>query len=117
MISKMHNKKGFIALIADLLLATGSIAFALATASAATTYADSVLQRELRIQAGLNANACLDSLELMYAKDLFLNGSIAILEFGCQALVNNSGSGGIIQFNVLTTLNGVHAYGNRTIHI
>ena len=114
---KTHKTKGFIALIAVLLLATGSIAFALATVFAAVAYADMVLQRELRIQAKLNVNACLDSLELMYAKDFFLNGNVTIPEFGCQASVENRGNGAVIQLNVVATFNGVHAYGNRPIYI
>ena len=81
--------RGFIAMIAVILLAAGTLAFSLATMSAAVSYADAVGQRELRIQAALNAKSCLDSVTLMAAKDYYLNGEVTLPEFDCTADVTN----------------------------
>ena len=76
--------KGFIALIAVLLISLSALAFSLVALSAAVMYSDSVTQRELRIQKGLNEEACSDTLSLMKAKDYFLNGRMTVPELGCE---------------------------------
>lgn len=80
-------------MIAVVLLATGTLAFSLATMSAAVAYADAAHRRELRIQAHLYADACLDSVSLMAAKDYLLNGPVTLTEFGCSASVTNDSMG------------------------
>ena len=104
------------ALIAVVLLATGTLAFSLATVSAAATYADMTYRRELRIQAQLNAEACLDSVSLMAAKDYFLNGPVHLSEFGCDAVVTNDFNGNV-SLGVRTALGGVGAEEHLSINI
>jgi len=101
--------RGFTATTAVILLATGTLAFSLASLVSATLYADSVNQRELRIQARLNASACLDTVTLMAYKDYFLNGSVTIPEFSCTGNVSNDYLGHI-SMNVKASLEGVSAY-------
>jgi len=99
-------RDGFIALIAVILLATGTLAFSLVTISAAISYSESVNLHELRIQAGLNVKACLDSATLMVAKDYFLNGEVELPEFGCTLTVTNDFQGHI-NLNVRAVFEGV----------
>jgi hypothetical protein len=100
--------KGFVATTAVILLATGTLAFSLVALGSAVLYADSVNRRELRIQAGLNAEACLDTVALMSVKDYFLVGPVYISEFGCDAVVSRDGSG-YISIKASASLNGVHS--------
>ncbi len=88
-------KDGFIALIAVVLLATGTLAFSLVTLSAAASYSDMVFKHDERNQAHLNAESCLDSMVLMAAKDYFLSGQVSLKEFGCTAIVTNDSNGNI----------------------
>lgn len=81
------------ALTAVILLASGALAFSLATMSAAALYADSVMKKELRAQAGLNAQACLDTARLMAEKDYFISGQILIRDFDCSANFQNDFNG------------------------
>ncbi|GEM_PF-1910173 len=76
-------QKGFIATTAIILLAMGTLAFLLATLSAASFYADSVQAREIRIQKQLNERACQETLPLIVAKDYFFQGEIRLSEFDC----------------------------------
>ena len=76
-------KNGFIAVTAVILLTAGSLAFLLATFSAATFYADSVERREARIQRQLNDRACQETKSLLIAKDYFLNGPVYLKDFDC----------------------------------
>ncbi len=76
-------KEGFIATTAIILLAMGTMAFLLATLSAASFYADSVQAREMRIQKQLNEQACQETLPIVVAKDYFLQGEVALSEFDC----------------------------------
>ena len=89
----MINNKGFIAVTAVILLATGVMAFSLAALGSAVLYSDAVYRRELRIQANLNAESCLDTAALMAAKDHFLAGPVYISEFGCNATISRDGTG------------------------
>ncbi len=104
------------ALIALVLLATGTLAFSLATMSAAAAYADMSYRRELRIQARLNADACLDSVSLMAAKDYFLNGHVKLSEFGCDAQVANDLKGNL-NIRVNANSNRVSFQDSRSISI
>jgi len=84
---------GFIAVTAVILLAAGVMAFSLAALGSAVLYSDAVYRRELRIQANLNAESCLDTAALMAAKDYFLSGPVFISEFGCNAVISRDGIG------------------------
>ncbi len=77
------SKKGFIATIAIVLLATGTLAFLLVTLSTAYSYADSVEYREIRIQTSLNERACQETLSLLIAKDYFLDKEVTLTDLGC----------------------------------
>ncbi|MFA6404487.1 MAG: hypothetical protein WCW03_00545 [Candidatus Paceibacterota bacterium] len=107
--------QGFIALIAVILLAFGTTAFSLATLSSAFSYADTVAKMEIRIQARLNLNACLDTLTLMISRDYFLNGNVTIREFACEAKISNDFVNPIL-LEVKTMLNEVSVYDSRIIY-
>ena len=94
------------ALTSVILLASGTLAFSLATMSAAALYADSVMRKELRTQAALDAEACLDTAKLMAAKDYFISGTIQIRDFGCVAEFTND-LNGHISMTVSADLSGV----------
>lgn len=91
----MNYKKGFIATISVILLTTGVISFSLITLVSALAFSDSVYKKELRIQANLNAKACLDQVILIVSRDYFLSGQIAIKELGCTIDVSNDFNGNI----------------------
>jgi hypothetical protein len=55
----------------------------LAALCSAEAYADAVYHEELRIQDGLNDQACQDTVALIKAKDLFVASPIVVPEFGC----------------------------------
>jgi hypothetical protein len=55
----------------------------LAVLGAAAMYAGSVSAREIRIQNGLDQQACRDSRALILVKDAFVSGTIDLPEFGC----------------------------------
>jgi hypothetical protein len=119
-IHKQHNldsrRRGFIALTAVILLATGILAFSLVALSAAVSYADMVAQKELRIQATLNAQACLETAELMAAKDYFISGTFLISQFGCEATFVNDGRGSV-HIHVQAKLGMVGVIRTTTIQI
>jgi hypothetical protein len=103
---KISVNRGFIALIAVLLLNMGALAFSLVTLNNALEYADAVNQREFRIQSDMNAKACLDMVKLMLAKDYFLNGNVTLPLFDCTANVANNHIGNT-KINVKAVFNGV----------
>lgn len=103
---------GFGALVAVILLATCTLSFSLAAMSAAAAYADMTFRREMRIQAGLNVESCLDSVFLMTEKDYFLNGRIILKEFGCEANVANDFNGKI-SVSAHAALEGISVWDNR----
>ncbi len=107
-----RNDGGFAALISVVLLATGVLAFSLATLESAVSYLDMVSRRELRIQAGLNLEACLDTAELMISRDSFMVGTRSLQEFGCTLLIG-SGAGGDYTITASATLSGITVMGNR----
>jgi hypothetical protein len=91
----LNERNGFIAVTAVVMLASATLAFSLAALASALLYADSVDKRELRLQAGLNAQSCLDSAALMAVKDHFLTGSVHISELGCDAWIWRDASGSV----------------------
>jgi hypothetical protein len=109
-----HNR-GFVALIAVIMASLTMLAFSLIALDAAAGYSDMADRRELRIQAGLNAEACLDTATLMVNKDYFLNGTTTVPEFGC--VVNVKNSPGNVSLNAKATLEGVSAYGSRELNL
>lgn len=76
-------QKGFIATTAVILLAMGTLAFLLATMSAASFYGYSIETREMRIQKQLNWQACQETLPLIIAKDYFFESEIMLSNFDC----------------------------------
>jgi len=93
------------------------LAFSLVALGSAAAYSDMADRRERRIQAGLNAAACLDTATLMAAKDFFLNGTTTVPEFGCTVDVANNIGTGNVSLNVTTSLEGVRAYGSKMINL
>ncbi len=129
MISKTHNDSltgslvtchrnngGFAALISVVLLATGVLAFSLATLASAVSYGDMVSRREIRIQAGLNLEVCLDTTELMIGRDYFLVGTSTLSEFGCIAFIISDMIGNY-SIDASARLSGVTVNGSRQIQI
>ena len=88
MMQKTYNK-GFTALISIGLLSSGTLAFALVTMTHTYSYVDMVMRRDLRIQAHLALESCVETVRLMFRKDIFLKGDIEIREFGCHAHIEN----------------------------
>jgi len=107
---------GFTALVAVILIASGVLAVSLASMSSALLYADGVNQREYRIQARLNASACLDAATIMVAKDYFLNGTTTVSEFGCDFSAVNDFSGNV-SLKVIARFLGVTARGERGVRV
>ena len=114
---RLHINNGFIALVTIILVATGTLAFSLVVSSAALSYSDSVLRKELRMAARHNVHSCLESLTIMLAKDYFLNGEQHIRELNCSASVTNQLELGKVGFNVTTEINAIKAYGRREVSI
>lgn len=112
--STIFKTRGFVATIAVIILATGCLVFSLATLLGATSYSESVYKRELRIQVGLNAHACLDWVTIMVSKDYFLFGQIEVRQFGCVADITNDLNGNI-SFVVQTKLGSATAKLTRTL--
>ena len=109
-------KRGFTATIAVVIFSMSIIAFILSLMSTVSFYSDMVSKHELRIQAQLNAKACLDTIVLMVIKDYFLNGELVIYEFGCIANIINDNNGNI-SISVNTKFAGVNAYGLAILSI
>jgi hypothetical protein len=110
----IFKTRGFVATIAVVILATGCLVFSLVTLLGATSYSESIYKRELRIQAGLNASACLDLVTVMVSKDYFLSGQIEVRQFGCVVDVVNDMNGGV-SFAVEAKLGSVTAKLARTV--
>jgi len=115
-ILQKENNRGFMALIALILLTTGALAFSLVVRSSSFAYFEATNKREMRIQAGLNAKACLDKVSLMVIQDYFLAGEIEIKEFGCLAKIDNDGN---VNFGleVEAFLGTVSSKGKRTLNV
>jgi hypothetical protein len=106
--------RGFVALIAVILLALGIMSFSLCTASAALDYADSVYLHEARIQVNLNLTACLDSATLSVAKDYYLSGEVSFPNFACKVRITNDNSGNV-SINATINAFGVIVQGGRQL--
>ena len=113
---KLSTNKGFAALVAVVLLSVGLLAFSLATFGSAIDYADLVYRRELRIQAALNANSCIESLKLISAKDYFLSGSINVAKLGCVGNVARD-SFGNVTLNATSSLEQINAHASANIYL
>jgi hypothetical protein len=92
----MNYRKGFIATISVILLTTGIMSFSLITLVSALAFSDFVYKKELRIQANLNAKACLDQIILIISRDYFLSGQIILREFGCTIDIVNDLNGNVV---------------------
>lgn len=69
----------------------GTLALSTAAFQAAALYGEAVERRQWRIQAGLNAEACVDTAKLLVAKDTFLVGEVQIDDLGCVAQIQAKG--------------------------
>lgn len=114
----MSNSKnsGFIALIAVLLMASGTMAFLLTVAAAGLAYSDMVLRREYRIIATGNLNTCVSAIRSMAARYYFFRGKLRIDELGCDGAVSNDMTGHI-HFEATSTFNGVKSFQNGSIDL
>jgi hypothetical protein len=116
MILKTHIKYnlncGFAALISTILLAVGVATFSIVTLASAVMYSDIVYRKEIRIQVGFNLQACLDTAELMIARDYFISGTSSLLEFGCVMHVSNDFLG-FTNVDATATLSGISESGHR----
>jgi len=104
--------RGFVALIATVIISMSVIAFSMVTLASAVTFSDMVLRRELRIQTKHNLVACLDYAELMIARDYFLIGTTSVKEFGCEFNVSNDFTGNT-SITATATLMGIKEIGGR----
>jgi len=77
-------ERGFIAVVAILLISGGIAALSLSVLGAAVSYSDSVYRREMRLQASLDDLACEDTAKLIRAKDAFASGIVHLDEFDCD---------------------------------
>ncbi len=112
---KMYNR-GFTATIVVIMLASCIFAMSLTAMLAVINYSDSVSKKELRIQANMNADACMDTALLMLVKDYFLNGNILIPEFDCTINFSNSFNGNVF-VEVKAILEGVNIRSTRSVHM
>ena len=77
------HKRGFIATVAVVLLALGSLAFMYVIAQSVFEYSESVYKREMRLQKELNVRACAETKPILLAKDYFLNTNVFLSDLGC----------------------------------
>ena len=84
------NTKGFIAVIAVIMIAFTLTAYSYIVMASAISYADSVNRHEWRIQANLNNESCVSTVALMAMKDYFLEGEVKVPEFGCVAFITRN---------------------------
>ena len=108
-----HSKirRGLIATIAVLMLATTTIIFSAVVLYAAASYSNYVSREGWRIQAKYNTYSCLDTSALMFAKDFTLSGSITLSDFSCNSNISYDRSVGTISIYAISTVGGVRAYG------
>lgn len=99
---------GFMATIAVILLAFGLMAFVLAVNASAYDYADSVERRELRIQAGNNAQSCARIFQSMVELDNYIDGNFHIPYLDCDIQAENDMEGHVV-YHIATRLVGVGA--------
>jgi len=113
---KIHKlyRRGFIAVTSVIFLALSTLTFSLVVLNAVIDYADSVEKKELRIQAKMNAESCLDHATLMTAKDYFISGKFDLPIFGCSSDFANDFKGNIT-INVKAQHVEVSSYKSRTL--
>ena len=105
---RIQTDKGFIALIAVVLLISGILVFSATTLGSAVWYADSVERREDRIQARLNAASCLETVKMMAQRNPFIGDYVIVKEFACTAFVSRKPM--LIELDISTKYNGVSGY-------
>lgn len=115
-ISKINRKNGFIATISIITLSLTALFFSLLTLSSVFVFEDIINRKEYRIQANLNASACLDFLTLMAVKDYFITGDFYLDQFACKASLINDFAGNI-SADVEALINGVGVKRSRSIRI
>ncbi|MDD5165580.1 MAG: hypothetical protein PHG25_03560 [Candidatus Pacebacteria bacterium] len=103
------RKKGFIAVTAIMVLIAGVLSYSYVVVQSALIYSDMVTRHEWRIQAGLNAQACLSNLFVMMNKDYFLEGDVLVKEFGCTAHIFRDHVRGSASVYVQTVFSGVYS--------
>ena len=121
-IKEYSTKKGFGALIAVLILSAGAFAILIVTVHSSYMYADSIEKRELRIQARLNVESCLQQVTIMIRQDRFLVGDFNIKELGCTVeldLLQGGGGSGLSIYNMdaVASVSRVKAYETRVVEI
>lgn len=115
-ISKINRENGFIATISIVALSLTALFFSLLTLSSASVFEDIINRREYRIQANLNADACLDAITLMAVKDYFITGDFYLDQFACKANLTNDFAGNI-SVDVEAVINDVGVERSRSIKI
>ncbi|HTK33646.1 MAG TPA: hypothetical protein VL335_03855 [Candidatus Paceibacterota bacterium] len=105
----MHNSnsKGFIAVTAVVVIVSGILVYSVASMASVFAYSDVVLRREWRIQANFNAQACLETVALMSARDYFLEGDIKLEEFGCFAHVERDHASNTVDVRAQSIFSGI----------
>lgn len=119
-VNNAYDKRGFGAVTAVIMISFGMFFFALVNSISVNMYADSINKRELRIQASLNADSCIDRAKFFLEFDRFLIGSIEFSEFGCVIDIEHTNSGaGLNKYDVsaVATLSGVKSYKNMELEI
>ncbi len=115
-ISKINRENGFIATISIVTLSLTALFFSLLTLSSASVFEDIINRREYRIQANLNADACLDAITLMAVKDYFITGDFYLDQFACKANLTNDFAGNI-SVDIEAVINDVGVERSRSIKI
>lgn len=93
MIFKTHMNKGFVTTVTVLVLCCGALALSLSVLVSAVWYSDAIRSREIRIQNGLNREACMETVKIMIQKNFFLNGEVELSRFGCKVFILNDFDG------------------------
>ena len=86
-IQKQEVHRGFIAVTAVIVMSCLTLLYTILVITSASDFSDSVMRREWRMQANLNAQSCVETIELMALKDYFLAGTVDIGTFGCTAFI------------------------------
>ena len=97
-------------------LTVGVMAFSVLSQQLCYDYADYNFRREMRIQLAANVHSCLETATLMFAKDYFLNGEVALDEFECTVNVSRP-LGETVIITGTSTLNNLAMRGSRILNI
>lgn len=76
-------KKGFIATISVILLSIGALSFVSVVLLVASSYADTIERKEIRIQRDLNKQSCQKISPMIFVRDYFFEGEIKLSNFDC----------------------------------